>query len=124
MNRILFFLFVMILMVSCTNYSSGERTGIITKFSESGRIFKSYDGELKIAPNAAQSGMIGNYETFEFSIDNDSKIQCETPIDSIFHWARKGIPVTIVYQQTRYLNWWNNRGGTNYFIKMVIPNYQ
>lgn len=112
-------LFVALLTVSCSNYSEGERVGIITKFSRSGKVFKSYEGELKIAPNAANQGMIGQYETFAFSIDNDEKVKCITPIDSIKEYARLGIPVSIQYQEVAYLNWFSNRGDTDYFIKSV-----
>ena len=113
---------IVALLSSCTNYSTGERTGVITKFSKSGKAFKSWEGELKIAPNIAHGGgMVGQYETFSFSIDNDGTIECKTHTDSILHWARLGKPVTIMYQQTKYLNWWSNRGMTNYFTKEVIP---
>jgi len=117
--KFILLLFVAVVSVSCSNYSEGERVGIITKFSNSGRVFKSYEGELKIAPNAANQGMIGQYETFEFSIDNDRTINCVTPIDSIKEFARLGIPVSISYQEVAYLNWFSNRGNTDYFIKSV-----
>jgi len=122
MKKILFLLSILtVMLVSCQNYSEGERTGIITKLSKSGVMFKSWEGELKIAPNVAQGGMIGQYETFSFSVDNDNTIKCITPIDSIQKWSRSGVPVTITYQQVRYLNWLNNRGNEDYFIKSVVP---
>lgn len=106
-------------LTSCANYSEGERVGIITKFSNAGKVFKSYEGELKIAPNVATQGMIGNYETFYFSIDNDNTIKCITPIDSIKLYARLGIPVVVEYQEVAFLNWFGNRGSTDYFIKSI-----
>ena len=108
-----------LLLTSCSNYSEGERIGVITKFSNSGRVFKSYEGELKIAPNVATQGMVGQYETFSFSVDNDKTIACQTPVDSIAKFAREGIPVVINYQQVAYLNWWCNQGNTDYFVKSV-----
>jgi hypothetical protein len=105
----------------CTNYSEGERTGIITKFSYSGAIWKSWDGDLKIAPNAAINGMIGQYETVYFSIDNDGTIECLTPVEQIQEYARLGIPVTIKYQEVMGLNWFGNRGRNDKFIKWVTP---
>lgn len=107
------------LLTSCTNYSEGERVGIITKFSNSGKVFKSYEGELKIAPNVATQGMVGNYETFYFSIDNDNTIECITPIDSIKLYARLGIPVVVEYQEVIFLNWFDNRGNEDYFVKSI-----
>ena len=44
-----------LILVSCQNYSSGERVGIITKLSEKGAMFKSFEIELKVAPNIAQN---------------------------------------------------------------------
>ena len=63
--------------------------------------------------------MIGQYETFKFSIDNDQNVKCTTPIDSIKEFARLGIPVCISYQEVAYLNWFSNRGDTDYFIKSI-----
>ena len=122
MKKLFGLLMVMITMLvfsSCSDYSSGDRIGIITKFSNSGKVFKSYEGELKVAPNIASQGMIGQYETFAFSIDNDRTVECITPIDSIKLFAEQGIPVVVNYQQVAYLNWWGNRGNTDYFIKSI-----
>lgn len=117
----LFFVFSFFMaLTSCSNYSEGERVGVITKFSNSGKVFKSYEGELKITPNAASQGMIGQYETFTFSIDNDKTIECATPIDSIKLFVKQGVPVVVNYQQVAYLNLFNNRGNTDYFVKSII----
>ena len=111
---------ITIALASCQNYSSGERVGVITKCSEKGVMFKSFEIDLKIAPGLAQgSQMVGNYETFEVSIDNDQLIKCETSIDSIKYYASQGIPVVVEYQQVKFLNWFNNRGETDYFIKSI-----
>lgn len=110
---------LMLMVTSCSDYSSGERIGIITKVSNSGKVFKSFELQMKIAPNIASQGMVGQYENFECSIDNDKTIECITPVDSIKLYAQLGIPVIISYQQVAFLNWWNNRGGTDYFIKSV-----
>jgi len=118
--KVLFaFIVGLIMFVSCTDYSSGDRVGVITKFSKSGLVFKSHEGELKVAPNIASGGMVGQYETFAFSLDRDNTIVCETPVDSIAQFATEGIPVVISYQQVRFLNWWKNRGNTDYFVKSV-----
>ena len=43
------------LLTSCSeNYSNGERIGVITQFSESGLVWKSWEGHL----NATQTGII------------------------------------------------------------------
>ena len=105
---------------SCTsNYSDGERVGIITKFSNRGLLFKSFEGELKIAPNIGNGGMVGQYESWQFSLDNDNAIGCATSTDSINQYMKEGIPVVAFYQQVSGYNWFNNRGETNYFIRSI-----
>ena len=54
-------------LTSCTeNYSNGERIGMITKFSEKGLVWNSWEGTL----NTTQTGM-NSAQPFEFSVDND-----------------------------------------------------
>ncbi len=52
--------------LSTETYSEGERIGFVTKFSNKGRFWKSWEGEL----NLTQTGM-NTSSTFQFSIDND-----------------------------------------------------
>lgn len=122
MKRLLGLLFILSIgLTSCTNnYSTGERVGIITKFSEKGLLFKTWEGDLKVAPNIANgNGMVGQYEDFYFSVDNDNTIKCITSSDSINEYMKEGIPVIITYQQVKGFNWFMNRGETDYFIKVV-----
>lgn len=120
MKKLLFIAIASLMLQACTqNFSQGERMGIITKFSQSGLMYKSWEGDLKVAPNIASGGMVGNYEDFYFSIDNDETIKCETAIDSINEYMKEGIPVIITYQQVKGKNWWDNRGTSNYFIRSV-----
>lgn len=109
---------------SCTNnYSEGNRTGIITKASSKGLIWKTTEVDLKVAPGIASgSQMIGQYEDFWLSIDNDKTINCTTPIDSINLYMQLGIPVDIQYQEVRGFNWFSNRGESDYFIKSIKRN--
>ena len=37
---------VPLLLVACSDYSDGSRTGVVRKFSKKGAIFKTYEGEL------------------------------------------------------------------------------
>lgn len=121
-NFLLSVIIGLLVLTSCQNYSSGERVGIITKCSEKGAVMKSFEIEMKISPAVAQSNqMMGNYETFRASIDNDSTIKCETPVDSIKKYISSGTPVIMEYQQVKYYNQFHNRGETDYFIKSVTP---
>src|SRR3954465_8909439 len=58
------------------DYSSGTRVGVVTKFSEKGYIFKSWEGDLIIAlPNTMASG--AQPEHFDFSVSPDDKVTVE-----------------------------------------------
>ena len=119
----LFLLAIIIIMASCENYSTGERIGVITKVSEKGRLFKSMEIEMKVAPGMTMESqqMIGQYETFSASIDNDYSIKCITPIEDIKTYLQKGYTVIVEYQETSFKNIFSNRGETNYFVKSVTP---
>lgn len=100
-------------MTSCTeNYSNGERIGMITKFSQKGLVFDSWEGSL----NTTQTGM-NSATPFEFSVDND--INDSTVISTLDSAATEGWKVKIKYHETFGKNWFSNRGETNYFVKEV-----
>ena len=99
---------------SCTeNYSNGERIGMITKFSEKGLVYDSWEGTL----NTTQTGM-NSATPFEFSVDND--VNDPKVISTLDSAATNGWKVKIKYHQTFGKNWFNNRGETNYFVKEVV----
>lgn len=101
-------------MTSCTeNYSNGERIGMITKFSEKGLVWNSWEGTL----NTTQTGM-NSAEPFEFSVDND--VNDPVVISTLDSAATNGWKVKIKYHQTFGKNWFNNRGETNHFVKEVV----
>lgn len=105
---------VAITMTSCTeNYSNGERIGMITKFSQKGLIWSSWEGSL----NTTQTGM-NSATPFEFSVDNDvNDVNVISTLDSA---ATEGWKVKIKYHETFGKNWFSNRGETNYFVKEVV----
>ena len=104
---------VALTMTSCTeNYSNGERIGMITKFSEKGLIWSSWEGTL----NTTQTGM-NSAEPFEFSVDND--VNDPVVIATLDSAATNGWKVKIKYHQTFGKNWFSNRGETNHFVKEV-----
>ena len=101
-------------MTSCTeNYSNGERIGMITKFSEKGLVYDSWEGTL----NTTQTGM-NSAEPFEFSVDND--VNDPVVISTLDSAATNGWKVKIKYHQTFGKNWLGNRGETNFFVKEVV----
>ena len=103
-----------ITMTSCTeNYSNGERIGMITKFSQKGLVWNSWEGTL----NTTQTGM-NSAEPFQFSVDND--VNDPKVISTLDSAATYGWKVKVKYHETFGKNWFSNRGETNYFVKEVI----
>ena len=101
-------------LTSCTeNYSNGERIGMITKFSEKGLVWNSWEGTL----NTTQTGM-NSAQPFEFSVDND--VNDPIVISTLDSAATNGWKVKIKYHETFGKNWFGNRGETNYFVKEVV----
>ncbi len=111
-RTITLFLMIGALFTSCVseNYSNGERIGLVTQFSETGIIWKSWEGHL----NLTQTGMNSSVP-FDFSIDNDN----ENPalIATIDSAANLGWKVKLVYHETFGKNWFDNRGETDHFVK-------
>jgi hypothetical protein len=102
-----------LMLTSCSeNYSNGERIGVITQFSETGLIWKSWEGHL----NVTQTGMNSSVP-FDFSIDNDNPNQLV--INTLDSAAQYGWKVKLVYHETAGKNWFSNRGETNHFINKV-----
>jgi hypothetical protein len=102
-----------LVMTSCTeNYSNGERIGMLTKFSQKGLVFDSWEGTL----NTTQTGM-NSAQPFEFSVDND--VNDAKTIAALDSAATYGWKVKIKYHQTFGKNWFSNRGETNFFVNEV-----
>jgi hypothetical protein len=116
MKMIKFLMLVLVstmLLPSCTeNYSNGERIGMITKFSQKGLVYSSWEGSL----NTTQTGM-NSATPFEFSVDND--VNDPKVISTLDSAATQGWKVKIKYHETWNKNWLKNRGETNYFVKEV-----
>jgi hypothetical protein len=103
----------MLLLSGCSeNYSNGERIGVITQFSETGLIWKSWEGHL----NVTQTGMNSSVP-FDFSIDNDNPDQ--QVISLLDSAAQFGWKVKLVYHETAGKNLFHNRGETDHFITKV-----
>ena len=105
--------FASLILTSCSeNYSNGERIGVITQFSETGLIWKSWEGHL----NVTQTGMNSSVP-FDFSIDNDNPNQ--SVINTLDSAAQHGWKVKLVYHETAGKNLFSNRGETDHFVTKV-----
>ena len=77
-------------------YSDGERTGLLTKLSHKGNVFKTYEGEILIG-NFQQAPNVMVPEKFYFSVKNeklaDTLMKLQGKIISLkYHQYRKTLP--------------------------------
>lgn len=109
-------LICMLCMTSCKeHFSDGERVGTVTKFSQAGVIWDSWDGDL----NLTQTGMNSAGEPFTFSFDNDRDDQ-DSLINLVNDAQRYGWKIKIVYHQVWGLkNVLHNRGESDFFVDDV-----
>lgn len=115
MKKLLFGIFAAVLFASCTeNYSNGERIGMISKFSEKGVFWKSWEGDMVLTQTGMNQSANGD---FVFSIDNDRPDT--TVIKLIDSAANFGWKVKLTYHEVFGYNWFGNRGETDHFITKV-----
>jgi len=79
---ILFLWSIVFYLCACgPNYSNGTRTGVITKLSEKGLIFKSWEGEMLVAlPSSVASAT--QPEKFEFNVSPECVEKVKAALDS------------------------------------------
>jgi hypothetical protein len=92
-------------------YSDGTRSGILTKVSRKGFVFKTYEGELNVGGLNQGDGTILPASIFLFSVRE------KTVYDELERL--QGRKVVLHYQQVVKNLFW--QGETNYFITAVRP---
>lgn len=90
-------------------YSEGTRSGILTKVSKKGYVFKTYEGELIIGGLNEGDGAIMPATIFKFSI-LDQKVYHQLEAD-------QGRKVIVYYKEVIKNFFW--QGETNYFVYQV-----
>jgi hypothetical protein len=94
------------------NYSTGNRTGRLMKFSERGYIFKTYEGTLDLN-NISRNNTGTISSTWEFSVaDNNPQVFAE--IDKAM---TENKVVKLHYEEKLFKFSW--RGDTKYFVNKV-----
>ena len=116
MKKLLLILFgVTVLMTSCTEqYSKGERIGVITRFSQKGLFFKTWEANL----NVTQTGMNTSGDPFSFSVDKDN--EDDNVIKLLDSAANYGWKVKVAYHECYGKNITGSRGETSYFIDDLV----
>ena len=104
-------------LTSCKeHFSDGERVGTVTRFSNAGVFWDSWDGDL----NLTQTGMNSAGEPFAFSFDNDRSDQ-DSLINLVNDAQRNGWKIKIIYHQVWGMkNVFDNRGESDYFVDDVV----
>lgn len=94
------------------NYSSGSRTGYITKISHKGYIFKTYEGELNFGffGGSANNGKPSE-NIWQFSVSNSEVAKLAE------HASKSGHKVTLYYHQ-KYIKI-SLRGDTDYIVYKI-----
>ncbi|MCW3076641.1 MAG: hypothetical protein JWO32_1250 [Bacteroidetes bacterium] len=90
-------------------YSKGTRSGILTKVSEKGYIFKTFEGEMNVGGFSGDGGTIMPASIFKFSVP-DRKVYDQLE-------AVQGHRVVLHYKQVMKNLFW--QGDTDYFIYEV-----
>jgi hypothetical protein len=90
-------------------YSSGNRSGLLQKFSKRGNIFKTYEGELVMSSIRSNANVAIASEKFPFSVA-EKRIA-----DQLANL--EGQMVTVHYKQKRKPLFW--RGDSEYIVDSV-----
>jgi hypothetical protein len=97
----------------CWEVSSGERVGIITKFSYKGVFWSTWEGEMMLGSSNSGS-------TWEFALDNKCHRgeNLSELIKKIQMAADTGKRVKLIYKQEMVTAWW--RSDNTHLIQNVI----
>lgn len=90
-------------------YSEGTRSGILTKISERGYVFKTFEGEINVGGLFQNNGMIVPSTIFYFSV-RDKKIYYDLQ-------EAEGKRVILHYKQVIKNFFW--QGDTDYFVYKI-----
>lgn len=92
-------------------YSEGTRSGILTKVSKKGFVFKTFEGELNIGGINQGDGTIMPNTVFKFSVYDEKTYH---KLDSL-----QGRKIVVSYQQVIKNFFW--QGESDYFVHAVRP---
>lgn len=101
--------FLVFYFISGLAYSEGTRSGVLTKVSKKGFIFKTYEGEINIGGLNQGDGTIMPLTVFKFSV-TDPRVYYE--LENL-----QGRKVVVQYKQVMRNFFW--QGETDYFVNEV-----
>ena len=105
-----------LMLIGCIDYSDGDRTGSLVKFSRKGMICKTWEGQLNLGGMTTNhnDGVVAN--VWNFTIDPENQ-QDQQWISILNNALRAGKRVTITYNQEGFVG--PCRADTQYFVKKV-----
>jgi hypothetical protein len=99
-------IWLIIYFISGMTYSEGTRSGILTKISRKGFVFKTYEGEMNVGGFSQGDGTIMPATIFKFSVrDKDVYKELEEV---------QGKKVVLHYRQVMHNFFW--QGESDYFV--------
>ena len=113
--KVFFVIFLLVLVaifwyVATGHYSSGDRAGTISKLSERGYVFKTYEGVLNEGGYSGETGSL-QARYWDFSAKN------EKIVEDLKKALATGERITLHYEEKFFQFPWN--GDTKYFITEV-----
>jgi hypothetical protein len=114
-KTLLFLIFIGLLItwgLTKYTYSTGERAGVVSKFSKKGYLFKTYEGELNVGAQGQVGNMNNNLWNFTVHNSNDTAI-----VSKLEDAMLKGKRVLLHYEQRLIKFSW--MGDTEYFVTDV-----
>lgn len=92
-------------------YSDGERTGVVTKISKKGMMWKTYEGQMNLGGMSADAGGVMTPNVWDFSATDPAVVK---QIEDAANTAKR---ITIKYSQKIAVPLWE--GSTNYIAVSV-----
>ncbi len=94
-------------------YSEGKRGGFVSRLSNKGYLFKTYEGELRMGGFLEGDGGTMNSSEWSFSVSSKNKGAISKLEDAI----KNGHRVSLTYEEKFFTLPWN--GDTKYFVTEV-----
>ncbi len=106
---VLIFIWFIYYFICGLTYSEGTRSGILTKVSKKGYIFKTFEGDINVGGLTQGDGTIMPASIFKFSL-RDEHIYSQLQ-------SKEGKKVILHYKQVMKNFFW--QGDTDYFVYQV-----
>lgn len=101
MTRLLILIAALLASACGANYSTGDRIGVVTKLSNRGLIFKSWEGEMLVALPAGVSAI--QPEKFEFNVNPSAVPKVQAAMQNWRDQAAKAANLAQALARTNFI---------------------